>query len=89
MIIRYAILTATTLATAGCAARNPEPVEEASPYPIPPEVIAIAGPDQDLFSAEFDETDGCYWYYHAGQVETTRVPLRAANGNQICNAPSV
>ncbi|NHF74425.1 hypothetical protein [Paracoccus xiamenensis] len=86
---RTAAIAVTLFVLAGCAAQTPDvAVEEASPYAIPPEVIALAGPNQDLFSAEFDATDGCYWYYHAGQVETTRVPLRAANGNQICNAPS-
>ncbi|WBU65202.1 hypothetical protein [Paracoccus aerodenitrificans] len=90
MAKRYTILAVAALITAGCTARSPENVEEAlQPDAIPPQVLAIAGPNQDLSTAEFEPSDGCYWYYHAGQVETTRVPLRAANGNQICNAPSV
>ncbi|WBU57729.1 hypothetical protein [Paracoccus sediminicola] len=90
MAIRYAILAAAALITAGCAARSPEPVEDTPPQnEIPPQVLAIAGPNQDLSTVEFEPSDGCYWYYYAGPVETTRVPLRAANGNQICNATSV
>ena len=87
MQIRTAAIALTLLVLAGCAAQRPDiAAEEASPYPIPNEVVAIAGPGQDLTTARLDPTDGCYWYSHAGPVETTLVPLRAANGNQICNA---
>lgn len=48
--------------------------------------MAIAGPGQNLMTARLDPADQCYWYDHAGPVETTLVPLRAANGNHICNA---
>ncbi|AUH65309.1 hypothetical protein [Paracoccus zhejiangensis] len=84
---RTAAITMTLLLAAGCTARTAETaVENASPYPIPPEVVAIAGPNQDLTTATLVAADNCYWYSHAGQVETTLVPLRAANGNQICKA---
>lgn len=79
--------TAMLLIVAGCTAQTTDTaVEEGAPYPIPDAVVAIADPDQDLTTARLDPDDGCYWYYHTGPVETTLVPLRAANGNQICNA---
>ena len=84
---RTAAIALTLLILAGCAAQTPDiAVEEAWPYPIPNEVVAIAGPNQALTTARVDPADDCYWYYHAGPVETTLVPLRAANGNHICNA---
>ena len=87
MQIRTAAIALTLLVLAGCAAQRPDiAAEEASPYPIPNEVVAIAGPNQYLTTARVDPADDCYWYYHAGPVETTLVPLRAANGNHICNA---
>ena len=90
MQIRTAAIALTLLVLAGCAAQRPDiAAEEASPYPIPNEVVAIAGPNQDLTTARLDPADDCYWYYHAGPVETTLVPLRAANRNQICNAKPV
>ena len=90
MLKRTAAIVMTVLVAAGCTARTAETGgDENSPYPIPNEVVAIAGPNQDLTTARLDPADDCYWYYHAGPVETTLVPLRAANGNQICNAKTV
>ncbi|MDB6182581.1 hypothetical protein [Paracoccus fistulariae] len=84
---RTAAIALTLLIAAGCTAPTTQKAADAeSPYPIPNEVVAIAGPNQDLTTARLDPSDDCYWYYHAGPVETTLVPLRAANGNQICNA---
>ncbi|WP_265502506.1 MULTISPECIES: hypothetical protein [Paracoccus] len=84
---RTAVIALTLFVLAGCTAQTTgTAVEEASPYPIPNEVVAIAGPNQDLTTARLDPADDCYWYYHVGPVETTLVPLRAANGNHICNA---
>ena len=85
-----AAIAMTVLIAAGCGARTAQTgLDENAPYPIPDEVVAIAGPGQDLTTARLDPADGCYWYDHAGPVETTLVPLRAANGNQICNAKPV
>ena len=50
---------------------------------LPDEVIALAAPGQDLSSAVMME-DNCFWYRHTGPVETTMLPLRAANGRPIC-----
>ncbi|WP_374634122.1 hypothetical protein [Paracoccus sp. (in: a-proteobacteria)] len=87
MQTRTPAIALTLLLAAGCTARTVETAaEEGNPYPIPPQVVAIAGPNQDLTTATLVAEDDCYWYYHAGQVERTLVPLRAANGNQICNA---
>lgn len=89
MAKRYAAVAFALLITAGCTARTIETsAEPAQDEGLPPEVAAIAAPGQNLASARFRPEDGCYWYDYAGPVETTTVPLRAANGNQICNAVS-
>lgn len=54
---------------------------------LPEEVIAMAAPHQDLSSARILPEDGCYWYSHAGPVETTLLPLRTKSGNPICTRP--
>lgn len=51
---------------------------------IPENVVAMAAPDQDLSTARLLSEDDCYWYMHAGPVETTLVPLRATGGRPIC-----
>ncbi|MFD1881288.1 hypothetical protein [Paracoccus pacificus] len=81
---RTVAIAMSLLAAAGCTTAGNTAAEKASPYPIPEQVVAIAGPNQDLTTARLDPADNCYWYYYAGPVETTLVPLRAANGNQIC-----
>ena len=58
MQIRTAAIALTLLVLAGCAAQRPDiAAEEASPYPIPNEVVAIAGPNQDLTTARLDPAD--------------------------------
>lgn len=53
---------------------------------VPEAVIQIAAPYQDLKTARLRPEDGCYWYLHAGPVETTLLPLRTAEGRPICSA---
>jgi hypothetical protein len=62
--------------------------ETVSAISIPDEVVAVAGPNQDLTSARLLPEDNCFWYEHRGIVETTLLPLRAANGAPICVAQS-
>lgn len=50
---------------------------------LPEEVIALAAPYQNLQAVRLNE-DGCYWYQHVGQVETTMLPLRTVDGQPIC-----
>lgn len=54
---------------------------------LPEVVAAIAAPYQDLQSARLRPEDGCYWYLHAGPVETTLIPLRTLEGRPICTRP--
>ena len=54
---------------------------------LPEAVVAMAAPNQDLASARVNPEDGCYWYRHAGPVETTLLPLRTPKGNLICTRP--
>ena len=53
---------------------------------LPPAVVELAGPNQDLSTARRFESDNCYWYDHKGVVETTPLPLRTAGGQHICVA---
>ncbi len=53
---------------------------------VPEGVRSIAAPFQDLEKVVLLEDDNCYWYSHAGPVETTLLPLRTKNGRPICAA---
>ncbi|QPM92039.1 hypothetical protein [Pseudooceanicola algae] len=48
------------------------------------QLITMAAPYQDLQSVRLRPEDGCYWYRHAGPVETTMLPLRTVDGRPIC-----
>lgn len=58
--------------------------ETARAVELPEAVRAIVAPGQDLRTARLRPEDNCYWYDHAGPVETTPLPLRALRGGQIC-----
>jgi len=62
--------------------------ETSSVVSVPDAVVQVADPDQDLTTARLRPEDNCYWYEHNGPVETTLLPLRTPNGNQICVAQS-
>ena len=51
---------------------------------LPPDIAAMAAPNQDLSTARVLPEDGCYWYTHQGPVETTLLPLRTKEGRPIC-----
>ena len=51
---------------------------------VPEIVLELAADGQDLSTVRLLPDDGCYWYEHRGQVETTLLPLRARNGAAIC-----
>jgi hypothetical protein len=82
-------LGVATLALGGCVAAGPtaEPGLTADGA-VPPEVLALAAPYQNLGAIEFRPEDGCYWYWHDGPVEMTLLPLRTPAGNPICRASS-
>lgn len=54
--------------------------------PIPQAAVDLAAPGQDLSTARLVPEDGCFWYLHAGPVETTLIPLRTSAGRPICTA---
>ena len=60
----------------------PRPVAE-----VPPGIAALAAPFQDLSTLVILPQDNCYWYRHAGPVETTLLPLRTPAGRPICAQP--
>ncbi len=51
---------------------------------LPEGVTAIAAPYQNLQAVVLLPEDNCYWYSHAGPVETTLLPLRTKDGRPIC-----
>ena len=87
MTSKIAVGTALLLALTACT-----PVYEGqnggAVGAIPEEVAQIAAPYQDLTSARLRPEDGCYWYLHAGPVETTLIPLRDTQGRIICSTNS-
>lgn len=79
---RWAAPITVTFLLGACSAG----VDSASdgPEPVPDAVIALAAPGQDLQTVRLRLEDGCYWYLHAGPVETTLLPLRTVDGRRIC-----
>ena len=75
------------LITVAACARPLPPVPAEPPFflaEVPPEVVAMAAPYQNLQLVRLKPEDGCYWYQHAGPVETTLLPLRTSEGRPIC-----
>ena len=85
--LRVSVAACTALCLGACGASV-----TGSPGPgagnLPDAVVALAAPYQDLGTARLRPEDGCYWYLHAGPVETTLIPLRTAEGNPICTRPA-
>lgn len=79
----YAVLAAV-LVTAGCGTTAVNTVAGSNPQELPPELISLAAPGQDVSTARLLPSDNCYWYEHRGQVETTLLPLTTAAGSPIC-----
>ena len=81
----HSTVLAAGLMLAGCTA----PVATEAPRTSVPEaVVALAAPYQDVATGRVRPEDGCYWYLHAGPVETTLLPLRTPQGNRICTEAS-
>ncbi|MBE3636771.1 hypothetical protein ICN82_00975 [Mangrovicoccus sp. HB182678] len=76
------VLLLTGLAGCDPAAFN---MGGATADPVPEAVRAMAAPGQNVDTARVLE-DNCYWYDHAGPVETTPLPLLTAEGRPICRA---
>jgi hypothetical protein len=84
MIKRSAAVFTLIPLVSACAVTMTEP-EAASPTrSIPEEVIAIAGPNQDIMSAFLRPDDNCFWHMHNGPVERTPLPLRTSDSRHIC-----
>ena len=78
MRIRNGVLPLVLFALAACD------LETSGASAVPEGVAAIAAPFQDLQTAVLLPEDNCYWYSHAGPVETTLLPLRTTEGRPIC-----
>ncbi|WP_373636644.1 hypothetical protein [Yoonia sp. BS5-3] len=83
MTFRNYILILTAATVAGCA---PPPGVDGNPFieELPANVTEIVGPNQNLDQVVLLPEDNCYWYNHAGPVETTLIPLRSQRGRPIC-----
>jgi hypothetical protein len=82
---RSFMVLAAVLITAGCGnmtARTAAP--ETNFQSLPPTLIALVAPGQDVATARLLPDDNCYWYEHRGQVETTLLPLTTVEGRPIC-----
>tara|TARA_R110002073_G_scaffold46016_2_gene126124 strand:- start:1045 stop:1332 length:288 start_codon:yes stop_codon:yes gene_type:complete len=89
MTYKAIILPAGFLFLGACAAQLGEP---AAPTLSANEiwfeqVAALAGPNQNLETMRLREDDNCFWVSYEGVVETVELPLRTADGQNIC-APS-
>lgn len=87
MNIRSKMLLLAGLSLAACAEMPAvETAPNGSPFiaELPESVRAIAASNQNLDRVVILEEDNCYWYEHAGPVETTLLPLRTTRGNSIC-----
>ena len=85
MFIRSAAALIIVPLVSACAVSTNESQDADRTPSVPEEVIAIAGPDQDLTSAFLRPEDNCYWYMHNGPVEVTPLPLRTAENRPICS----
>ena len=88
MYKRSATLLTTVLVLGACSADLSGSQASASLPSLPDEIAALAAPNQDLKTARLRPEDNCYWYMHAGPVETTLLPLRTTRGNPICIKPA-
>jgi hypothetical protein len=79
LLAGLSLAACTEMATTGTASNGSRFLPD-----LPESVRAIAAPGQNLDQVVFLEDDNCYWYEHAGPVETTLLPLRTARGNAIC-----
>jgi hypothetical protein len=92
MTARFGLFLAALVGLGGCATLENAGFTGLEPTPVattvPESIVALAAPNQDVQSARVLPEDGCYWYSHAGPVETTLLPLRTVNGNPICTQPA-
>lgn len=87
MGIKFWLLGGVALLVTACAEVQTSSTAgvSASMSQIPDSVRELAATNQDLTDVRIDPDNGCYVYRHTGPVETTYLPLRAANGRPICS----
>lgn len=82
MKLSHTAVMLAVLALSGCSMVANDVAD--TPPAIPEEVVAIAAPYQNIMTARLMPEDNCYWYEHAGPVETTLIPLLSTRGRPIC-----
>ena len=80
--LTLAIVGVVTLSA--CAGAPVEDTGANTDLVIPPELVNLAAPNQDISTARIIPEDGCYWYEHRGRVETTLLPVMTRDGRRIC-----
>ncbi|KQI70904.1 hypothetical protein C7964_10839 [Loktanella sp. PT4BL] len=80
--LTLAIVGVVTLSA--CAGAPVEDTGANTDVVIPPELVNLAAPNQDISTARMLPEDRCYWYEHRGRVETTLLPVMTRNGRRIC-----
>ena len=88
MYTRRAIFILLGVALGACSETLSNSQGSGALPPVPEQIAALAAPNQDLTTARLRPEDNCYWYLHAGPVETTPLPLRTVGGNPICVKPA-
>lgn len=58
--------------------------EDGSLVVVPPKLIELAAPHQDVSVVKLDPETYCFWYLHRGPVEDTFLPLLTRQGRPIC-----
>ncbi len=82
--MKHVFVAAGLMALSACAVPMTQTTQDGFMKEVPENIVALAGPNQDLTAVQLNPEDGCFWYRHVGPVETTMLPLRTAAGNPIC-----
>ena len=88
MTILRSVSAASWLLLSACVSSG-EPTTNGPQFleELPEGLAEAAAPGQNMAAVIIDQNDGCYWYQHAGVVETTFLPLRTNDGRPICSRP--
>jgi hypothetical protein len=89
MIIRKCLLPLVLLGLGACDVVTDDSTDPRFIKELPESVTALAAPYQNLQAVVLLPEDNCYWYSHAGPVETTLLPLRTPQGRPICGPQPV
>lgn len=84
MIKTMTLAVVAIVALSACAGAPAVDTNANTDLIIPPELVNLAAPNQDISTARVLPDDRCYWYEHRGRVETTLLPVMTRDGRRIC-----